>query len=136
MESSEIYRPLWETAPSIRSKISGRKPSLGIWKHTLRATRCFFFHYFLATSTTSWAKIFTDLFFCAICFDTPSENTVASSYPSIKIYKTRLSHSPTLCIPIYQISSYFLRSFESMYLYYVEIELKLNTMTYYPLYVL
>ena len=35
---------------------------------------CIFFHYYLATSTTNWAKICTGLLFYA-CWDTPSENT-------------------------------------------------------------
>ena len=39
----------------------------------LRVTRVFFFHYYLATSTTNWAQMFTGLLFCAFCWDTPSE---------------------------------------------------------------
>jgi hypothetical protein len=46
-----------------------------IWKHTTSCDKgVFFFHYYLATSTTNWAQIFTGLLFYA-CLDTPGENT-------------------------------------------------------------
>ena len=42
-----------------------------------------FFHYFLATSMTNWAQMFTDLLFLCICWDTPSENTGHLPIPNV-----------------------------------------------------
>ena len=45
---------------------------------------CFFFHYYLATSTTDWYQIFTGLLFYA-CWDTP---TVKASFWQLPIVST------------------------------------------------
>ena len=46
----------------------------------LRVTRVFFFHYYLATSMTNWAQIFTGLLFYALCWDTPVRRLVFDNY--------------------------------------------------------
>ena len=44
----------------------------------------FFFHYYLATSTTDWAQIFTGLLiYVFLCWDTPSEKTGLWQLPKV-----------------------------------------------------
>ena len=44
--------------------------------HNFLWQECFFFHYYLATSTINWAQIFTGLLFYAyLCWDVPSVKT-------------------------------------------------------------
>ena len=57
-----------------------------IWKHTMIVWQgCFFFHYYLATSTTTWAQIFYRFVSSCICWDTPSEKTGLWQLPTVSI---------------------------------------------------
>ena len=44
---------------------------------------CFFFHYYIATSTINWVQIFTGYFCLCICWDTPSEETSLWQLPIV-----------------------------------------------------
>ena len=53
--------------------------------HNFAWQGCFFFHYYLATSTTDWAQIFTGLVFYALCWEPPSEKTGLWQLPIVFI---------------------------------------------------
>ena len=62
-------------------RLQGWRLLLCIWKHVHQ--RCFFIHYSVATSMTNLVQIFTNCLFCALCWDTPSENTGLCHLPKV-----------------------------------------------------
>ena len=53
---------------------------------------CFFFHYYLATSTTDWAQIFTGFFLCT-CWNTPTVKTSLWQLPIVSTVFLRHNNS-------------------------------------------
>ena len=94
------YKTLWETALSevpyfwersnfpriwfqdLRFRIWGLKIN-HLNAHNFMLQECFFFHYYLATSTTNWAQIFTGLLFNAYVETGPN---------SIELLKHKILH--------------------------------------------
>ena len=103
MESCQYYKTLWETAQSEVGSFRERSNCPRVWyrdlririwgleikhlkAHLLRVTRCFFFHYDIATSTNSWTQIFTGLFFCAYVEIHLVKRLVFDNYQTCPLY--------------------------------------------------